>query len=616
MGANLQRSLGVADLFSIAAGAMISSGLFVLPGLAFAASGPAVILAYFLAAVLVVPSMLAQAELATAMPRSGGTYFFIDRSLGSLAGTLAGLANWFSIAFKGAFALTGIGVLLQILSPEMSSLHGRLAAGLICLFFAVVNLISVRHTGRFQVLLVMALLGILAAFIAGGMGKVGIDQYRGFLARGWSSVLGTVGIIFVSFGGLTKIAGVAAETRDPGRNIPRAIILAFVVVSLIYVLAVAVTVGILPAARLIASPAPLAQAAEVFWGRPGLLLLALAAGIAFFTTANAALLAASRAPMQMSRDGLLPVMFRRLTAGGTPGVSILATTVLMLGVVLFFDLASLAKTASTLMLLLFISVNISVVIMRESRIHSYRPLFRAPLCPWLQLAAILVYVLLIVEMGTVPLLITGVFLAAGTTWYFIYARRRVRRSSALMHVVERVTARELKSPTLEGELKEIIVDRDEIVEDRFDRIIKECPVLDLPARVDSSTMLAEVSRRLVPRLGASEAVLRAKFAERERQSCTVIYPGLALPHVLVEGKGLFEIMLVRGREGIDFSCVTDPVFAVFVLAGSADERNFHLRALMAIAQVSQEPDFFRRWQAARDEAELRNIILLSPRCRL
>ena len=78
-------------MFSIAAGAMISSGLFVLPGLAFAKSGPAVILAYAIAGVLIIPAMLAKAELATAMPRAGGTYFFIERSLGPLAGTIAGL---------------------------------------------------------------------------------------------------------------------------------------------------------------------------------------------------------------------------------------------------------------------------------------------------------------------------------------------------------------------------------------------------------------------------------------------------------------------------------------------------------------------------------------------
>ena len=95
----LKKQLGPVGVFSIAAGAMISSGLFILPGLAFAKAGPAVIIAYFFAGVLMIPSLLAKAELATAMPKSGGSYFFVERSLGPLMGTIAGFANWLSIAF-------------------------------------------------------------------------------------------------------------------------------------------------------------------------------------------------------------------------------------------------------------------------------------------------------------------------------------------------------------------------------------------------------------------------------------------------------------------------------------------------------------------------------------
>ena len=111
----LHRKLGFWSVFCIASGAMISSGLFVLPGLIYREAGPAVVLSYALAGILVIPAMLSQAELCTAMPKSGGTYFFIERTMGALPGTFAGLANWFSIALKSAFALVGIGAFASLI---------------------------------------------------------------------------------------------------------------------------------------------------------------------------------------------------------------------------------------------------------------------------------------------------------------------------------------------------------------------------------------------------------------------------------------------------------------------------------------------------------------------
>lgn len=104
----LIRELCLLDIFCIASGAMISSGLFVLPGLAYSKAGPAIIFSYAIASILIIPAILFKTELSTAMPKAGGTYFFIDRSMGPLMGTIGGFAAWFSLAFKSAFALIGI----------------------------------------------------------------------------------------------------------------------------------------------------------------------------------------------------------------------------------------------------------------------------------------------------------------------------------------------------------------------------------------------------------------------------------------------------------------------------------------------------------------------------
>ena len=89
----LKKQLGLLDVFAVAAGAMISSGLFVLPYIAYRKAGPAVILSYLFASILIMPSTLCQAELATAMPKAGGTYFYVERSLGSFCGLFTGFAN-------------------------------------------------------------------------------------------------------------------------------------------------------------------------------------------------------------------------------------------------------------------------------------------------------------------------------------------------------------------------------------------------------------------------------------------------------------------------------------------------------------------------------------------
>jgi mannitol/fructose-specific phosphotransferase system IIA component (Ntr-type) len=95
----------------------------------------------------------------------------------------------------------------------------------------------------------------------------------------------------------------------------------------------------------------------------------------------------------------------------------------------------------------------------------------------------------------------------------------------------------------------------------------------------------------------------------------VLETGLAIPHVVIEGEKKFEILPVRAVDGINFPHAAEPVKTVFFLAGTKDERNYHLRALMAIAQIVQEKDFYDRWFAARDIDALRNLLLLSKRKR-
>jgi len=617
----LKRELGLLDVFSVAAGAMISSGLFVLPAIAYAKSGPGIVLSYFLASILIVPAVLSKAELATAMPRAGGTYFFVERSLGPVLGLFSGFAGWFSLALKSAFAVVGMAVLAEaalgmLFDVQLVIWHIKTIAVGCCLAFTALNVVSVKYTGRFQILLVAVLLAILGVFVLFGAGSVKITRFEGALETGWAAILATAGLVFVSFGGLTKVASIAEEVKQPGRNLPVGMISAWFVVTVFYVGVVTVTVGVLEPQQFSDSLLPISVAAEKVMGIGGFLLLSLAAAAAFVTTANGGILAASRSPMAMSRDKLLPPVLARVGERfGTPQLSIFLTSGFMITAIVFLDIELLVKTASTLMIILFILVNTSVIVMRESRIQAYRPKFKSPLYPYIHIAAIIGYVVIIVDMGAIPLLICAGFVVLSAGWYFVYVARRVSRASAAMHIVERVTDRQLKTVTLEDELRDILLERDNVIEDRFDRLIRNCEIIDLEGRRQADDVFRRLSEILSARLGVNEFVLFEKFLYREQQGSTIVQPGFAIPHIIVDGENKFDVLLVRCKEGVNFPHTAEPVKIMFVLSGSKDERNYHLRALMAVAQIAQEKDFEERWLSARGVEGIRNLILLSTRKR-
>lgn len=207
------------------------------------------------------------------------------------------------------------------------------------------------------------------------------------------------------------------------------------------------------------------------------------------------------------------------------------------------------------------------------------------------------------------------FIVSGLLWYLIYARKRVNRLSALVHVIERITARELVDATLPEELREIIVERDNIIEDRFDKIINESKILDSDGPKNMKDFFKEASINLATDLNLDSNSIYDLLIKREEESSTVIRPGLAIPHIIVEGNEKFKILLARCKNGITFPNVESKVHIVFMLVGSKDERNFHLRALAAIAEIAQGKDFGTRWLEARDIEELRHIILLAERKR-
>ena len=171
-----KKELGLVGVFALAIGATLGGGFFLLPSLATVMAGPAVVLSYFIAGILLIPPMLSKIELATAMPRSGGAYYFLDRSLGPMVGTVGGFGVWLALILKTGFALVGMGFYIQLFLPDgggdfaYTSIALALLAG-----FTVLNILGAKKTSMMQIVFVVALLALLGWFLCAGLLDIAND---------------------------------------------------------------------------------------------------------------------------------------------------------------------------------------------------------------------------------------------------------------------------------------------------------------------------------------------------------------------------------------------------------------------------------------------------------
>ncbi len=426
-GGVLRRTLGLYAVIMISLGAMIGSGIFVLPGLASEITGPAVVLAFFLAGVVVIPAALSKSEMATAMPEAGGTYLYIDRAMGPLMGTIAGFGVWFSLVFKAAFALDGLSAYLEFFFHH----DERLVAAIIAIVLIGVNLIGVKQTAQFQMIFVTAVMLVLLGFVALGRPSVDTANFDPFMPSGIKGLLSATALVFVSYAGVTKVASVAEEVRRPGRTIPMGMLFSVWFMMLLYPAIVAVMVGVTPADELAATATPMTTAAEAFLGDIGVVVVAGTAVLALISMANAGVIASARYPFAMARNALAPAFLSRVAERShAPRNAILVTGAALILLVLFVPLLELAKLASAFQLLVFAFVNVALIAFREAKLDWYRPEFKSPWYPVPQAFGIIASIVLLTQMGLVPTVGAVIFIVAGFLWYRAFGQSRAVKESA------------------------------------------------------------------------------------------------------------------------------------------------------------------------------------------
>ncbi|NHN41244.1 amino acid permease [Halorubellus sp. JP-L1] len=438
---DLAKDLGPLAALTIGVGTMIGAGIFVLPGDAISRSGSLAGGAFVLGGVIAIFTALSASELGTAMPRSGGAYFYVNRALGPLFGSVAGWANWLGLAFASAFYMVGFGeyvrnilglatgyALVGVTIPTVKTMAFAGAA-----LFITVNYVGAKETGRLQNIIVVVLLGILTVFTA--IGIMNAQPANLPESEGFDAMLSTTGLIFVSYLGFVQITSVAEEIKDPDRNLPRAVIGSVLIVTTVYALVLVVMSAAVPDG-FIASLDP-DKIAVVEVGRHiqgGVVAGALLLGglLATASSANASILASSRINFAMGRDRIItPELNEIHDRFGTPYRAIGITGGLILAFILVAPINTLAELGSVLHLVIYGLLNLALIVMREADVENYDPSFTVPLYPFTPiLGAVLSFALIVYITPFVRVLGLAVVVFAAA-WYLLYARSRTTEAGEL-----------------------------------------------------------------------------------------------------------------------------------------------------------------------------------------
>ncbi|MBV0924822.1 amino acid permease [Halomicroarcula limicola] len=451
----LAKDLGPLAALTIGVGTMIGAGIFVLPGDAIIKAGSMASVAFVLGGVIAMFTALSASELGTAMPKSGGAYYYVNHALGPLFGSVAGWANWLGLAFASAFYMVGFGrYIARIFGIGGSVGVGPLSLSVVKIaalvgaaLFILINYVGAKETGRLQNAIVILLVAILAVFTF--LGTLRADPANLPEARSVVTTLETTGLIFVSYLGFVQITSVAEEIKQPGKNLPRAVIGSVVIVTVVYALVLVVMSAAVPQgfiAGLFENVAP-GETPPIAVVEVGQRLQGAAMGgallfgglLATASSANASILASSRINFAMGRDRIVtPALNEIHPRFGTPYRAIGITGGLILLFIVVGDLTLLSGAASGLHLVIYGLLNLALIVMRVVAPEEYAPDFTVPLFPLLPILGAVFSFALLAFVASDALLLTFGIAAAAVVWYGLYARTRTEKQGILSeHILSR-----------------------------------------------------------------------------------------------------------------------------------------------------------------------------------
>jgi APA family basic amino acid/polyamine antiporter len=394
----LKRTLNFFDATAIGIGAVIGAGIFTVLGVAVGYAGPAVIVSMIIAGTVALFTAISFAELSSAIPKEGGTYqyayemlnpfvAFISGCMWLFAQTVAGSAVCIALASYFVGLLPHFPAKIAVLSSSVSTIS--IIAVCAALALTALNLRGIKHSARFNNVLVVTKILILCFFIIVGAFQVNTQNYSNFAPNGFFGILQGAGFIFFAYLGFGRIAALGEEVENPKRTLPLAILLALGASMLLYVATGLVATGLVPYKILGVSSSPIAEAAHATGSYPVFAVVSFGALVALVSVLLTNLLGLSRVSFTMARNGQFPKALAKVHPKlGTPYLSILITGALMTTLAFVSDLRQAAAITSFSMLTTHIILHSSAIKLRKKtpNLKTFKaPLF--PLIPCLGLAS-------------------------------------------------------------------------------------------------------------------------------------------------------------------------------------------------------------------------------------
>lgn len=407
MNGELRRSLGLGSLTFYGVGVILGAGIYSILGAAAGIAGEALWWSFLLASLAALLTGLSYAELAAMYPRAGAEYVYL-RVAWPNAAWLPATLGWVLVATGMATTAT-VSLAFAGYASRFASFPPWQVAVAVVVGGATLNALGVNEASWANIVFTLIeVAGLMALIIVGARDP---DFGRVFTTAPHAGVLGGAALIFFAYLGFEEIANLAEEARWPGRDLPRAILIAVAVSTTLYVLVAAASVALMNPARLATSASPLAEAMQA--GAPR--LAGALAGVALFATANTALItimAASRLLFAMARGGdAPPLLGRTLARRQTPVAAILLVAAGALLCLPLGGVGLVGSIASLLALVTFAAVNAALVRLRFTLPEASRP-FRVPLAwrrvPLPALVGLVVVLLLLMSFEPLAYGVAGV----------------------------------------------------------------------------------------------------------------------------------------------------------------------------------------------------------------
>ena len=355
---------------------------------------------------------------------------YIERAFGPLFGTIAGIGLWLSLLLKSAFSLVGLSAYLYVV-VNIDEAYTKAIALLALLLIFLLNVFGLKKVEKTQLFIVSTSIISLIVIIALGLTSFDTKLTEPVFSDGTNGFIAGVAFLYISYAGVTKIAAIAGEITNPSKNLPLTMIISLFLITTIYCLVALALVGNVEASILATDIKPIHTLFQTIGGDTFGLIAGVVGALTLLSMANSGVLASSRFPFAMSKDGLLPSYLAGINSKFmTPVSAILTTSTLIALAIIFLDVVKIAKLASAFKVLMFIFNELTVIVLRETNAQWYKPTFKSPMYPYVQIFGILSGIVLLAYLGIMPVVSVIGVVILGFLIFLVYGSKSDRSGIA------------------------------------------------------------------------------------------------------------------------------------------------------------------------------------------